>query len=290
MRTKSRFPALETTGVDPVIKFGLMADLHYPRDKLASSDVTHNATAKLNEYVEFMQSQNDLAFCVDIGDMIDTVSGDGQEEAIGYLQTCSEELRKINTKIAHVMGNHDFDGHIDKSHFLDNTVMEEPYYYFDAGNFRFIVLDGNYTAEDDGASYSTTNFDWTEAWINPTQKAWLEQVLEDTDRPVVLITHHGMGEVGAAPLIGNRSDIRAVLQDSGKVLCVLSGHSHRSQHEFIGGIHYLKFNPGYSLNNAYSVIELTPEKISVTGYNEEKTYEIRFGIDTEAWTDPQPSE
>jgi alkaline phosphatase len=67
------------------------------------------------------------------------------------------------------------------------------------------------------------------------------------------------------------------LEDSGKVLAVFQGHSHKNDHSDIGGIHYCTLvamvEGTGAENNGYSMMSLASDgTISIEGFRKQQDY------------------
>lgn len=165
-------------------------------------------------------------------------------------------------------GNHDFD-HATLAQWL--AVWENFCHYFqygkaygsfDVGGYHFIVLDGNYNNTTPYAHISTTTY--PTSWYIPDgtdgsvdQLGWLRSDLARTNKPTIVFCHFGLADLGTGwwiltdeiGLVDNRVAVRAVLEDSGKVIGVFGGHIHCNRWKVVNGIPYIhntifNFDPG----------------------------------------------
>ena len=92
-----------------------------------------------------------------------------------------------------VLGNHEFD--IDSYETVLETMgMENGYYYFDHGGFRFVIMDENYFRDFPGVyfHYSERNyFDHPAArdWMPPEEIDWVRKTVMDSPYPCILASH-----------------------------------------------------------------------------------------------------
>jgi len=150
-------------------------------------------------------------------------------------------------KIYWTKGNHDKKA-------LFQMFSEKNYYYFDKGNWRFIVLDNSESFKDENGSPIGHGY------IDPTQIDWLKESLKTTRN--VLVTMH-------VPLfrIDNLNSVRPEMQDlqnifeqSGNVKYVLSGHFHVFDKTIeLNGIKYVLVPSMSWMNHEGSYITLTLE-------------------------------
>jgi alkaline phosphatase len=115
----------------------------------------------------------------------------------------------------------------------------------------------------------------------------------------VIFTHQTLDRVDEQDHnIKNASEVRKVLEDSGKVLAVLSGHDHAGGYENIKGIHYIVMNGNVGVNdqrpwkdtsrkegfatdldNQFAVLEIYLEgekkyRIKLEGYGRQASYDL----------------
>lgn len=238
----------------PVLKIGLVTDVHYADRDARMNRFYRESIAKLREGIDqFNRLQAD--FIMELGDLID--SADSVQAEIGHLQRIEAELARFKRDRFYVLGNHCVSA-LTKAEFLEHSGATETFYSFDRGPLHLIVLDACHRA--DGQSYGRKNFDWTDTDIPPAQRDWLRTDLRKAGKPAVVFVHQRLDVenhygVKSAPLV------RQILETSGRVLAVFQGHSHHNEYRQIGGIHYCtlramvegsgKANSGYGLLNVF---------------------------------------
>lgn len=74
------------------------------------------------------------------------------------------------------------------------------------------------------------NFIWTEAQIPDVQLQWLQDELMNTKSPAVVFCHHPFVGADADHRLRNAEEVVKVLERSGKVKSVFSGHYHAGGH------------------------------------------------------------
>jgi len=92
------------------------------------------------------------------------------------------------------------------------------------------VLDSNYS-HISNKHYSDSKFyDEITLFVNPDQLAWLSNDLAANNSPVIILIHGDLSdtipESNGYYRVNNRLAIRTILENSGKVLAVFSGHCH----------------------------------------------------------------
>ena len=267
---------------DPTVRFGIVTDSHYA-DRNPSSRYYRDSIIKLTDTVNTMNAQK-VTFLVEIGDFKDQDNTPVEANTIEYLQIIEDVFQQFDGPIYHVLGNHDMDS-ISKSQFMahvDNTGIEpadNTYYSFDVNGIHFIVLDANYNSTSDDDHYDHGNFNWTVCNIPTGEMAWFQQDLADTDGPVIVFVHQRTDGAGSH-FITNATEVRSVLERSGKVIAVFQGHDHAGAYSNINGIHYYTLKATvegpYPANNSYAIIEVRPDvgSLIVTGYKNAVTFQF----------------
>jgi predicted phosphodiesterase len=256
------------------VRFGILTDVHFADISPQGNRYYQESPAKMREGIDlFNQVKPD--FVVELGDYID--AAEDVETELKHLLTIEKEFARFDGPRHYVLGNHCV-WTLNKNLFLENSGALEPYYSFDVNGFHFVVLDACYRA--DGVPYGEKNFHWTDAEIPAPERAWLAEDLEKTTLPAVVFVHH---RLDADPPYGVKSAeaVRKILQKSEKVLAVFQGHNHINEHQQIEGIHYCTLQAlvegSGTENNAYSVVEMGPEAIHISGYRRHRNY---------TWTGP----
>jgi predicted MPP superfamily phosphohydrolase len=253
------------------LRFGIVTDIHYADADPQFNRYFRESIDKLTECVEFMNEQK-VEFLIELGDFKDQNTPPDEEKTISYLQTIERSFRKFNGPTYHVLGNHDMDS-ISKKQFLQNVAntdvpAESTYYSFDRKGIHFIVLDANFLAS--GAEYDHGNYEWNETYVSEAELAWLRKDLAATKLPSIVFCHQQLGGLGATD-VKNADKVRAILQESGKVLAGFDGHNHGGGHKAIEGIHYYTLKAlvdgSGKDNGSYAIVEVKPDNnMVVAGY------------------------
>ena len=255
-----------------LVRFGIVTDCHYADAETAGTRFYRESLDKLAECVVRMNAER-VDFLIELGDFKDQDRPAVERRTLSYLRAIEAVFRGFRGPRHHVFGNHDMDS-ISKQQFLScvtNTGLagRRSYYSFDMKGLHCIVLDANYKA--DGSDYDHGNFDWTDANVPAHEMDWLRQDLATSRGPVVVFTHQLLDGTGPV-YVKNASEVRPVLEASGRVLAVFQGHHHEGAYSCIDSIHY------YTLpamvegtggeNNCYAVVEVHPNRsVIVAGYH-----------------------
>ena len=272
----------------PAVRFGLVTDLHYASIDPDPAPVGvvgrrfyRESRRKLDEAVAVFNRRG-LDFAVELGDFKDLTGG--RAETLAHLDAIEASFARFKGPRYHVFGNHDFDcltpadlaAHLSN----DGQPMTSGYYAFSRGGFRFIVLDCCY---DSQLRHYSENNPWDDANVPPEELVWLEKELGAAVEPVVLITHQRL-DPSADPrhLVRNAGAVREILEKSGKVRLVLTGHQHLGAFNVVNGIPYysliaLVIDSGPHANSFAEVSLYRDGAFAITGYRNAVSYNAAKG-------------
>lgn len=255
-------PLLAKKRKKPILRFGVIADVHYADREHFKERYYNQALGKLKEFIDKM-NQEKVDFIIELGDFKDQDEVPNEANTLKYVSAAESVFHQFNGPTYHVLGNHDMDG-ITKTQFLErveNTgiAKDKNYYSFDQNGIHFIVLDGNYSA--DGKDYNKDNYTNVESWIPDDQVDWLKEDLKTHKLPTIVFIHQLLGDSkGMKKSAQNAPEVRKILERSGRVLCVFEGHVNSERHSLIGHIHYYSFISsvfGDGLkNNSYAIVNV----------------------------------
>ena len=278
----------QKSGDKPLVRFGMVTDCHYADIPYAKrpypvGDAAYKESAvKLMECVAVMNREAP-AFLIELGDFKD--AGPDRASTLGFLKKIESVFAGFKGPRYHVLGNHDFDL-LGKQEFLSNIsnhgqAKAEPNYSFSFNGVKFVVLDACYNARLE--DYRPGNWVWHDANVPPAQLEWLEKELASARGPAVVFCHQCLDpEADPNHLIKNSAAVRAVIEKSGKVKAVFTGHQHSGRIGAVNGVSYyslraLVLNSGEE-ENGYALGELSPSgRIAVTGYRKAVSTEIGMG-------------
>lgn len=107
---------------------------------------------------------------------------------------------------------------------------------------------------------------------------WLSNSLENTNLPTLVHIHHPLDEQSmennyyfrerpAGSCVSNREEVRKVLEGSGKVIAIFSGHTHFFHEQIMNDIQYVTV-PSFAENNGnhepalqYAIAELDGKNV-----------------------------
>ena len=262
--------APDQSGPKPLVRFGLITDLHYADKPPAGSRHYRETPRKLDEAAKQF-AEDSVDFVVELGDVID--SADSLEAEKAYLATIAKRFAATRGEHHYVLGNHCVQA-LTKPEFLGIVGRPKSYYSFDVGGYHFLVLDACFRT--DGEPYGRKNFNWTDSTIPAEEIVWLKSDLEKAKHRTIAFVHQRL-DVEDHYGVKNAAEVRQALEKSGKVTAVFQGHYHRNDLKQIGGIHYCTLaamveGAGPDAN-AYAVVDiLADDGIRVRGSGAQKSY------------------
>ena len=265
-------------GNSPRVRFGIVTDCHYAdipyakRPYPVGDAFYRESEGKLAECVAVMNRERP-DFLIELGDFKD--HGPDKAATVAYLDRIEGVFSGFRGDRYHVLGNHDFDA-LDKAEFLSHVSNAgQPRalanYSFVRGGVKFVVLD---------ACFNAAMEVWNDANVPLWQLEWLERELAAAEGNAVVFCHQCLDpEADANHVVRNAAAVRAVIERSGKVRAVFTGHQHSGRIGKANGITY------YSLRatvldsgpeeNGYALVEVYPSgAISVTGYRKAASAKI----------------
>jgi alkaline phosphatase len=253
------------------VRVGLVTDLHHADKPRNGSRHYRDTLGKLTEAIkQFDTDKPD--FAVELGDLID--AAETPEIELGYLAEINKVWQTLKVPKYSVLGNHCVDM-LTKEEFLGGIGQKESRYSFDAGGVHFVVLDACFRA--DGKPYGRKNSHWQDSNLPDDQLQWLTADLKATDHKVVVLAHQRLDETKQHS-VKNAAAARKILEQSGKVLAVLQGHSHANDYQSINGIHYATLvamvEGAAPENNGYALLDVLQDgSLILSGFRKQANYE-----------------
>lgn len=282
--------ALSTVAADgpgsekPPLKFGAIADCQYcdadsPRRKYRLSP------AKLQECIADFNSQH-LSHVVHLGDFIDR---DWKS-----FDVVAPIMDQSKAPVRHVLGNHDFSV---EDRYKDRVParlgLEDRYYSFIVGQWRFIVLDSNdvslYAYPKDSPKYNESlntyeslggNLPKYNGGMGEAQLNWLENELSEAGRMgqrAIVHSHHPVYPPGSHA-VWNAEEVVSLLERHDCVKAYVNGHNHRGAYGFKKGIHYVTLKGMVDTEEtAYAVVSIYEDRIEVRGKGRQDDLLLEIG-------------
>ena len=293
-----------------IARFGIITDTHVTdkADQSRSVSVTAGnryftgGPAKIEAFANAM-NESKANFVIELGDFSDnpadgSLSPDKRSAAaLSFLKNAEAKLSVFKGSRYHVFGNHDTD-QLSKEQVqsvLSNTGVPtgKTWYSFDNGGIHCVVIDASYKA--DGTSYAASNYTWDNTIVPADEIAWLKADLAATKKPTIVFTHQMLNPQDQIEpgfdmnhVIKNAGEVRSILEKSGVVVAVFSGHFHDGGYQTVNGITYtvLQASAAYgndaSYHNQYATVDVYADgkkvKVVVAGNGNQKNYVINTAL------------
>ncbi len=219
------------------LKIGFVTDLHFGPQAFHDGKLrklTHHAAELTREVVRRMNEDVRPDLLVNLGDDIEDES---READLARYTECQDILRTAKAELVNVAGNHDTINLTRDDLARIWRRQGQLFYAFDRGGFHFAVLHTHERKDVD-------------VRIPHAQLEWLKDDLAKTSLPTVVFMHHSASEqdlsdsfwfkgLAHLALVKEREELRAILEESGKVRVVFNGHVHRNHFDVIRGIPYV---------------------------------------------------
>jgi predicted phosphodiesterase len=266
----------------PLVRFGMISDVHYADREPAGTRFYRQSLEKVKEFTVQMNKEK-VDFVIELGDFKDQDPVPNEPNTLKYLATIESCFHQFDGPTYHVLGNHDMDG-ISKEQFLNRVTnagipASKSYYSFNQNGLHFVVLDGNFTKE--GKAYDHGNFSWEDAFIPENEVNWIKDDLKLNQLPVIVFIHQMLDDSKSKTLsVGNAADVRQILEQSGKVLCVFQGHVHEERYNMINNIHYFSVNAVIEgdgpENNNYMIVDVFKDgSLKIKGFRRASDREMK---------------
>jgi hypothetical protein len=208
---------------------------------------------------------------VNLGDVIEDESEELDE--LRYRQFLGL-LTGLPCPVRHVVGNHD-SVHLSDTRLAELLGTQELYQSVDVAGVHLVVLRSVERKDRD-------------VRLPEAQLAWLEADLAQTALPCVVCIHHPLSDMDLtgnrwfekAPHIcrvANRREVRALLEQSGKVRAVFNGHAHWNHLDVVNGIPYVTLQslienvdddaPGRAAA-AHAVVDVSAKRLVIDVFGE----------------------
>jgi predicted phosphodiesterase len=264
---------------EPLVRFGLITDLHYADRDPAGGRMYRESTAKLAEFAATMNGEK-ADFVIELGDFKDQDVQPDPVRTLSFLRTIEAVFARFKGPRYHVLGNHDEDS-LTKAEFLGaavNTGIPEgrTYYSFDVKGVHFVVLDPNFRS--DGRAFARGAFTWDDCNLPAAELEWLKADLASGRGPAVVFIHQQLDGTGAY-YVKNAAEARGILAASGRVRVVFQGHRHEGAFSEIDGVVYCTIKAAGEgsgpENNGYVLAEAEAGGgIRINGYHKIESLKI----------------
>ena len=197
------------------LRLGLIADFH--------RDAIHDSDLRLQTFLEEI-NRVEVHAKIQLGDF--AIPKPANTSFIA-------SFNQGNITAYHVLGNHDMDEGYSKDQAIQAFGMPSAYYAQVIQGVRILVLDGN----DPGSPTTKGGY---ASYIGKEQQDWLNQQLEESKEPVIVISHQPIAGIYT---IDNAVEIQNLLSvHSSKIILAINGHAHVDQLIKVAGVSYLHIN------------------------------------------------
>jgi len=265
-----------------IARFGLVTDVHYADKDTLGDRNYRDGDSKLADAVTAFNADGDIDFVMQMADFIDGWDNGDAPQNLTDLGVIEAVYDNMTADRYYSFGNHDLED-ISKADFYANTGMTEGYCSFDAGDLHVVVLDAMNNSDADDDPCGPGNINWGNWYVNPAQRTWLTNDLAETSKETIVFCHFRLEiEDGGGYYVANADAVRAILEASGKVRHVFSGHKHVNAHSIVGTIGYHAMEAmtenAYP-ENAFSIVKVYDNGwVVVTGTDRQESYSYAVPI------------
>lgn len=212
------------------MKFLLVTDLHYSDKPWGADNRYHEKSVeKVKTAIENYSDGCEFVAC--LGDIVDAF--DGYKPQVQGLKELSEMLAEYDIPFYATFGNHDTA--LDKHEFMRLTGMPGRYYAFETAEYLCLMLDS--CMDSKAEPYPQKEIKWAECYIDDEQIAWLKEKIENSAKPVVVMTHVVLAFGDEDHTLNNAGEITDILlANESKIAAVFCGHYHDGLSARIGNI------------------------------------------------------
>lgn len=197
------------------VTISIITDLH--------QDIMHDGLKRMEEFAGNIRATKPDAI-LQMGDF--AYPGDKNKEVIRL-------FNNAHATRLHVIGNHDLDAGYAREQCIRYWGMPGRYYSQKINGVLVIVLDGN----DQGSPKHKGGYP---SFIGAEQIQWLQQQLNDTTSPAIIVSHQPLAGEGA---VDNAKELQSILsKHREKILLAVNGHTHIDSYIQTGGVHYVHIN------------------------------------------------
>jgi manganese-dependent ADP-ribose/CDP-alcohol diphosphatase len=259
---QSRPPAPRT------FSFGVLTDVQYANKDPSGSKHFRTSKQRLEACVGEL-NRHDLAFTIQLGDMID--GNETEPQTLAEFDEVLDIYNALSMPHYHVVGNHCMEA--GKETLGQRLELERLYYDFtvpEAKGWRFIVLDGN---------------DAGKGVLGKEQLAWLEKTLAaaaNRKEQVIVFNHFALiRDTARYARMAEPQPVLDLIERSGCVVAYFAGHDHAGGYAVQNGIHHVTVKAMLESpeGNAFAIIEVNPDLLVETGFGEEPSRTMGRGAE-----------
>lgn len=225
------------------MRFAILNDIHYDEEERIENGVIRKFSKQAEELtISALKNLNNSIkpeFIVVLGDLIESKDSKTDSKNLKFMKNVLES--NSNFPLFYCFENHE--QRKLELNFVKNILeMKNEYYSFDVGNYHFIVL---YSIE-----ILENQFENSYNYIDEKQVNWFKNDLNNTSKKTFIFVHHCLSDQNLDEnpyfnnkenncLIRNREEIRNIIEESDKVICVFNAHIHWNRVDIHNSISYI---------------------------------------------------
>lgn len=255
---KEKEKNIERKKKEGVLRIGWLTDVHLGINCHEEKLPTLADEVIEEVYPKFERANAD--FVAMTGDMVDDYHVKS-DQVLNFHRKVKDMTGEYDLETYFTFGNHDV-CKVSKEDVSEIYGMPDNKYSFKKGELTFIALDPQFNK--DGTSYEKDRC-FYKGYIPESQLEWLEEELSKAEGKVVVFSHQPLTKVGESVQdiegVENADQVREILESSGKVEAVLSGHHQANKEEelkTVNGIkHFILHSPIFQKTRySYAVIDI----------------------------------
>ena len=273
---------------DPIIRFGLIADVQYCDCETNGSRFYRNSLGKLESAVVDLNKQQ-VQFTINLGDLVDRNPED--------MDAVLERQQVLDGEVYNTLGNHDYEGISDNKKLFRKLGMPNDYYSFKKESWRFIMLNTNEIAaysnmrgkkkekeladmlENIHKRNRNNGKDWN-GGVSNKQLKWLKKLLrksQSNNENVLVFSHHPFYPAEGFTAL-NDQEVLDTVSEFSCVKGLISGHHHVGAFDFYEDIPCITVEGMVETKreNAYAIVDIYEDKLLISGEGRAKSYELNL--------------
>lgn len=219
-----------------LLKIGFVTDWEYSDRTRLKQKITSEAPIELGRVITYFNQTFHPDLVIGGGDYIES-SNAKPLRAKQQLMEMNKIFARVTAPRLYAFGDHDFRA-LTQTEVMEALGITETHGYRDIGDWRIVVIDPNYNQMNEHRNAKQYVF----GHMSPDELAWLEASLQ-TERPIIVFSHYSPIPIPNSKgqyveNIDNASEVRRILENSGRVAAVFSGHNPMGYYEKRQGIPY----------------------------------------------------
>ena len=255
------------------MRFAVINDIHHGREELSKGvnrKLSRYSKELLIEFIEKMNTEIKPDFLVQLGDVVQDAN---YEEDTKNFKEVVNELKKLNCPVYHLVGNHDY-LNIPEKELLTILNYKTFWYSCDNDKYHLIFLYSRQRPKNN-------------ITVSDEQVRWFSKDLEETNKKTLIFIHHSLANQNIKGnfwfdgrpdhcLVKQREEIRALIENSGKVIAVFNAHLHWNNITVHKCIPYITVQ---SLVENFNNDEVPSKSFTIVDLNEKYIYVKVYGND-----------